>query len=392
MAKIDTNKEKIEEILTRNVTFIKPEGKLKEQLESGKKLRIKFGIDPTGNRIHVGRAATLMKLRDFQLMGHKIVIIVGDFTALVGDASDKEKERPMLTKKDVKNNLKNYLSEIGRIINIRACEIRYNSKWLGKLDFNEIAELANNFSIAEMLDRENFSQRFKNGIRISLREFMYPLMQGYDSVAVKSDVELGGNDQLFNILAGRKLQKAFGQKPQSIIGTKLINAFDGTKMSTSIGNCVFIDEEPNEMFGKLMSGRDEEMESYFETLTRVDMDEARKMIKEDPRAAKAWLAREIVGFFHGEEKAKESEENFNALFRDKGKPTDIEEFSVKKGTQILDFIAESKLVSSKSEGRRLILQNGVKVNNVVASDGTYELIDGDEVRVGKRKWAIVKLT
>ncbi len=391
MTKVNTDTKKINGILTRNVSFLKPKDQLKEQLESGKQLRVKFGIDPTGNRIHVGRASTLIKLREFQDLGHKIVLIVGDFTARVGDASDKTKERPMLTKEDIEKNLENYLTEIGRVLNIDKCEVRNNSEWLGKLDFNEIAELANNFSIAEMLDRENFSQRYKNGIRISLREFMYPLMQGYDSVAIKADVEVGGNDQLFNMLAGRTLQKAFNLDPQSVMGTTLLNAADGTKMSTSIGNCIFIDETPNEMYGKLMASRDEEMIAYFEGLTKVDMEEAQKMIEGDPRSAKAWLAREVVAFFHDEKAAEKAEEEFNAVFRDKGKPTDIPEISIKKGTQLVDFLADEKLVSSKSDGKRLILQNGVKVNSAVAKDGTQELVDGDEVRVGKRKWVIVKI-
>ena len=392
MTKINTDTKKIEGILMRNVSFLKPKDQLKEQLESGKQLRVKFGIDPTGSRIHVGRASTLIKLREFQDMGHQIVLIVGDFTARVGDASDKTKERPMLTKEDIEKNLENYLTEIGRVLDIDKCEVRNNSQWLGKLDFNEIAELANNFSIAEMLDRENFSQRYKKGVRISLREFMYPLMQGYDSVAIKADVEVGGNDQLFNMLAGRTLQKAFGLDPQSVMGTTLLNAADGTKMSTSIGNCIFIDETPNEMYGKLMASRDEEMTSYFEGLTSVDMEEAQKMIESDPRSAKAWLAREVVTFFHDEKAAEKAEEEFNAVFRDKGKPSSIEEFEVKKGIQLLEFMFETKMIASKTEGRHLLEQKGVKVNDATVTDGFHELTDNDEVRVGKRRWAIVKLT
>ncbi|MCK5095896.1 MAG: tyrosine--tRNA ligase [Candidatus Pacebacteria bacterium] len=392
MTKVNIDTKKIEEMLTRNVMFLKPQDQLKEQLEGGKVLRIKFGVDPTGNRIHVGRAATIMKLRDFQDMGHQIVLIIGDFTALVGDASDKIKERPMLKKEEIKENLKNYLQEIGRVIDIDKCEIRYNSEWLGKLDFNEIAEIANNFSVAEMLDRENFSKRYKDGVRISLREFLYPLMQGYDSVMVDADVELGGNDQLFNMLAGRTVQKAFKKSQQSVIGTKLLNAADGTKMSTSIGNCIFVDELANEMFGKIMSGKDEEMETYFEALTRVDMDEARKMIADDPRNAKAWLAKEIVAFFHDEKAAEKAEEEFNTIFRDKGKPEEISKVEAKEGIELLDFMVEAHLIVSKTEGRHLLEQNGVKVNEEVVTAQDKVLMDNDEIRVGKRRWAIVKLT
>jgi len=248
----DSQKKQIIDALERNVSFIKPEGELEKQLKSGKSLRIKFGIDPTGERIHLGRAATLMKLRDFQMLNHKIILIIGDFTARVGDASDKTKERPMLSKEEVDANLKNYIGEIGKIIDIDKCEIKYNSEWLGDLDFNKIAELADNFSIAEMLDRENFNKRFKEGQRISLREFMYPVMQGFDSVMVESDIEVGGNDQLFNMLAGRTLQKAYGQEPQTVVGTHLLNASNGEKMSTSVGNCIFIDDSANDMYGKIM--------------------------------------------------------------------------------------------------------------------------------------------
>lgn len=394
-------KDHIENILKRNISFEKPEGMLQEQLDSGKKLRVKFGIDPTGSRIHMGRAATLMKLRDFQLAGHNIVLIIGDFTALVGDASDKKSERPMLLKEDIAENLKNYLAEIGRIIDIEKCEVRYNSEWLGKLDFNDIGQLADNFSVAEMLDRDNFSKRYKAGKRISLREFLYPLMQGYDSVIIKSDVELGGNDQLFNLLAGRTLQKSFGQKPQSVIGTNLINAANGEKMSTSLGNCIYIDEPANEMFGALMALRDDEMESYFEVLTRVDMDEAKKMITSDPRSAKAWLAREIVSFFHDAESAKQAEQVFNNIFRDGGKPTDMVEI---KGLFSDDPVSKNihpDVISlhpnvlltlqkatgeSKSQIKRLFREGAIKVNGRKRDNEHFVLNRNDEIQIGKKRW------
>ncbi len=380
---------KIKEILTRNVSFIKPEEELEKLLKSGKILRIKHGIDPTGKRIHLGRASTLMKLRDFQELGHKIVLIIGDFTALIGDASDKTKERPMLTKEDVKSNMKNYLNEIRRVINIDKCEIRYNSEWLGNLDFNKIAELADNFSVAEMIDRENFSNRFKNGIRISLREFLYPLMQGFDSVAVKSDIEIGGNDQLFNVLAGRRIQKFYNQKPQVVLGTKLINAIDGLKMSTSMGNCIYIDDSADEMFGKIMAIKDSEMETYFETLTRIDVDKAKKIIAKNPRLAKSLLAKEIVKFFHGEKNALKSEEEFNNVFSKNKKPEKISKVAIPDKSTILDFIIKAKMVSSKSEGRRILEQRGLKINGKTITDDSYKISNGDEVQIGKRRWAEV---
>ncbi|MFH1029977.1 MAG: tyrosine--tRNA ligase, partial [bacterium] len=212
MSKIITDKKKIKELLTRGVVDVIVRGDLEEKLQSGRKLRVKYGIDPTGPKIHLGRASTMRKLAKFQELGHQIVLIVGDFTAQIGDASDKTKERLMLSFKDVQENMKNYLPQIGKILDIDKVEVRYNSEWLGKLNYFDICKHADNFSVAELLDRENFSKRFKSGIRISLREMLYPLMQGYDSVAIKADIEIGGRDQLFNVLAGRTLQEAYGQE------------------------------------------------------------------------------------------------------------------------------------------------------------------------------------
>ena len=373
------------QILQRNISFIKPDGQLAEQLKSGKQLRVKFGIDPTGTRMHLGRAATLLKLRQFQDAGHQIVLIIGDFTALVGDASDKTKERPMLSKQEVDSNLENYLAHMGRVLDISKCELRYNSEWLPKLDFNNIAELANQFSVAELLDRENFSNRFKNGVRISLREFLYPLMQGYDSVVVRSDVELGGNDQLFNILAGRTLQKYFGQEPQSVIGTKLINAANGEKMSTSQGNCIWVDDHPTDMFGALMAMHDNEMINYFEAFTDIDLDEASKIISNDPRDAKLTLSRAITTLFHSAELAGKAEEEWVRQFSHGEKPEQIEEFSLQAGTMLTDFLVENNILTSRSEVRRLLDQGGIRVNGASIADDC-QLQTGDEMQIGKRKW------
>jgi len=217
MPKIITDEKLIDELLSRGTMDVIVKEDLKKKLLSGKPLRIKLGVDPTGPKIHLGRASTMRKLGKLQEMGHKIVLIIGDFTGLVGDASDKDSERPMLTEKQVRENMKDYLKQFKKVFDVDKAEVHYNSEWLAKLNFNDICKLADNFSVAEMIDRENFSKRFKEGKRISLREFMYPLMQGYDSVALKADVEIGGTDQLFNLLAGRTIQKAYGQEPQNII-------------------------------------------------------------------------------------------------------------------------------------------------------------------------------
>ena len=263
MEKIITDEKKIDEILNKAVEECVDKDILREQLLSGKQLRIKLGVDPTGPKIHLGRAIPIRKLREFQKLGHKVVFIVGDFTAQVGDASDKTDKRPMLTKAKIDENLKDYKSQISKIIDVEKAEFVYNSTWLSKLTFNDVTEMAECFSVQQMLARRNFKDRYDAGVEISLREFLYPLMQGYDSVAVKSDVELGGFDQLFNLKAGRILQEHYGQEKQHILISSMLEGLDGRKMSTSWGNIITIVDEPADMFGKLMSLRDELIEKYF---------------------------------------------------------------------------------------------------------------------------------
>ena len=267
--KID--QEKINQILTRGVDEVIDKENLEKKLKSGKKLRIKLGIDPTSPNLHLGRAIPLLKLKDFQEAGHKIVLIIGDFTGLIGDTSDKEAERPMLDSKTIKQNMKTYVAQAGKIIDIKKCEVRYNSEWLGKLDYYEIGKQADQFSLNEFISRENIKKRLDEGKRISLRELLYPLMQGYDSVAVKADVEIGGTDQRFNLLAVRELQRFYKQAPQDIITNPLIEGLDGRKMSSSWENTVNLLDEPNEMFGKIMSLKDEYIIRYFKFCTRIDL-------------------------------------------------------------------------------------------------------------------------
>ena len=294
--KVITDKNKIEEILTRGAVDVIIGESLRKKLMSGKVLKIKFGVDPTGPRIHLGRASTMRKLAKFQELGHKIILLIGDFTALIGDASDKTAQRPMLTREQVKENMKDYLKQIGKILDIKKTEIVYNSEWLGELNYYDICRQADAFSAAQILDRENFSKRFKAGERISLREMLYPLMQGYDSVVVKADIEIGGSDQLFNILAGRELQRLYGQAPQDVITFKLMDGADGRKMSTSWGNVVLITDKPEEIYGKIMSIKDELIIQYFELATDIPMESVReyeqamKGGKTNPRDFKMKLA------------------------------------------------------------------------------------------------------
>ena len=396
---IDKSKQ-VEELLTRGVQEIHIRENLSVALYSGKKLRVKHGIDPTGPKIHIGRAVVLWKLRQFQELGHKIVLIIGDFTAQIGDPSDKLSKRPFLTREQIKKNLKNYLPQIGKILDLSKVEVRYNSEWLAKLNFREISELADLFSVQQMIVRRNFKDRFEKQEEISLREFMYPLMQGYDSVAIKADVELGGEDQLFNLLAGRKIQERYEQKPQDILTTRMVLGLDRRKMSTSWGNVLNIIDPPNEQYGKVMSMHDNLIVEYLELCTRMPMEEVKEIDKQlkskkfNPRDAKARLAFEVVKLYHGEKAAKKAGEEFDRVFRSKELPTDVPEFKLSSSMNVVDLLVVSKLVSSKSEARRLIEQGGVRIADKKIS-GFEEKIspskEGSIIQVGKRKFLRVVL-
>ncbi len=383
------NKE-IETLLSRGVMDVIVREDLEKKISSGKVLRIKLGIDPTGSRLHIGRAVPLRKLRTLQNLGHKIVLIIGDFTGQVGDASDKEAERPMLSEEKVKENMKSYKKYFGKFLDIDKCEVHYNSEWLGKLNFHDICKLADHFSVAEMLDRDNFSKRYKEGKRISLREFLYPLMQGYDSIAIRADIEIGGNDQLFNLLAGRTLQRAFGQEPQNIMTFQLLEGTDGRKMSTTWGNAIYIDDEPNEMFGKIMSIPDSLLMRYFEMCTDEDLSEMKKFAKNDPRNAKVHLAKCIVTEYHSSAAADAAEKDFETKFVKKEVPENIPEFKIlQKEIGILELIAHCKFAPSNSEARRLIQGGGVTLDGEKISDpnAIIKITNAHILKVGKRQWA-----
>jgi len=384
--------EKVDELLSRGVRDVIVKEDLRKKMLSGEKLRVKYGIDPTGPKIHLGRASTMRKLAKFQELGHQIVLIIGDFTAQVGDASDKEAERPMLEKEKIEENMRDYLEQLSRVFDISQAEVCYNSQWLSKLDFNDICRLADNFSVAEMLDRENFSQRFKMGKRISLREFMYPLMQGYDSVAIQADVEIGGTDQLFNVLAGRTIQKALGQKAQNILTFELLEGTDGRKMSTSWGNVVLISDSPKEMFGKIMSIKDNLIEKYFLLCTDVDTKTlgARLLF---PRDAKLDLAEEIVRLYHGQEEARKAREYFLQVFSHREIPTEVPEELALIGERLVDFLTRSGLAKSKSEAKKKIEQKGVSIANQLVEKIDFILEEkhkGKIIKVGKRAFRKIK--
>jgi tyrosyl-tRNA synthetase len=382
-----TDEKQIDELLTRGVEEVIDKENLKKKLLSGKKLRIKLGIDPTSPNIHIGRSIPLLKLRDFQQLGHKIVLIIGDFTGLIGDTSDKESERPMLAEEIIKQNLKNYTDQAGKLIDMEKCEVRYNSEWLGKLDYFEIGKQADVFSLHDFVSRENIKKRLDDNKRISLRELLYPLMQGFDSVAIEADVELGGTDQRFNLLAGRELQRYYKQEPQDIIMNPLIEGLDGRKMSSSWGNTVNLFDEPNDMFGKIMSLKDEFIIKYFVLTTRENIQTIKQyendlISGENPKNIKTKLAFELTKIYHGEEVAKNAEEYFVKTFSKGEIPIDILELKPEQ-YNIVSILIKASFVSSKSEARRVIEQGGVKVNNIVITDTNFVVEPNSTIQKGK---------
>ncbi len=357
--------EKIEEILTRGVAEVIHLDSLRAKLLAGKPLRIKLGIDPTSPNLHIGRACAIWKLRELQDLGHTIVFIIGDFTAVIGDTSDKEAERPMLTREIVEQNLATYLDQAGKILDMSKVETHRNTEWLEKLTYREIGEHADQFSVSDFIARDNIKRRLDAGKRVSLREILYPLMQGYDSVEINADVEIGGTDQKFNILAGRRLQDYFGQEPQNIILLDIIEGLDGRKMSSSWGNTINLTDTPTDMFGKVMSLRDEFIMKYFTFVTRISKERITE-IKEglgrgdNPRDAKLILAEEIVALYHGHDEAVRANEVFLSTFQKKEIPEEIEEVSADAGELLSEVLVKAGIVSSKTDFRRLAEDGAVK--------------------------------
>ncbi len=362
MAKIITDEKLIDELLSRGVEEVIEKANLKKKLMSGKQLRIKLGVDPTSPNLHLGRSVPLLKLKDFQDLGHKAVFIVGDFTGLIGDTSDKDAERPMIDSKTIKKNLKSYKEQVGKIIDLKRAEFHFNSNWLKKLNFTDINELANVFSVNSFIQRDNIRRRITTGKRVSLREVLYPLMQGYDSVAVKSDVEIGGVDQRFNLLAGRTLQEHASQVPQNIVMTTFpVEGTDGRKMSSSWGNTINFLDTPEDMFGKVMAVRDILVMKYFNLLTRVSgIEEYKKQFESDPKGVKKKLAGEIVKMYHSEKNAEKAEENWENTFSKKEIPEDIKIVKAGKGEKLGDVLVKNGLLPSNSEFARRLKGSAVK--------------------------------
>jgi tyrosyl-tRNA synthetase len=391
----------MDDLLTRGVDKIIGQEELEEALKSKRKLRIKFGVDPTRPDLHLGHAVPLFKLRQLQDMGHTVIFLIGDYTTKIGDPSGKSKTRPMLSDEEIAANVKTYLDQVGRLLNVKKAEIRYNSEWLGKLSFGDLISLASNVSVAQTIERDDFKNRLASGQELALHELLYPLMQAYDSVALEADVEFGGSDQLFNLMAGRALQKKLGQQPQVVFTCELLVGLDGAKkMSKSLDNYVGVTDAPLDMYGKIMSLPDTLIAPYYKLCTTVELSIIEALVKTlaagaNPRDSKASLAREIVRQYHGDTAALKAESDWNHQFRDKGKPKDIEEFAFHSSEYptLVELLVGAGLAASKNEARALIAQGGVRLDDEVIQTGAEpKLKTGHILQVGKRRYLKLKVS
>lgn len=391
------------EIIKRGVLEIinekELEDKIRRSLEQGRPLRIKLGIDPTAPDIHLGFAVVLRKLKDFQGLGHQIVLIIGDFTAKIGDPSGRKKTRPQLTNEEIARNMKTYLEQISKILDVSKLEIRYNSEWLNSLTLADIISLASQFTLQQILAREDFKNRIKAESPLHIHEILYPLCQAYDSLKVKADIEIGGMDQKFNCLLGRDLQKDVGEEPQTIILMPILTGPDRRKMSKSYGNYIGIAEPPQEMFNKIMSIPDDLMKEWFILCTDLSAEEIDRILKEEhPMEAKKILAYEITKLYHGQETAEKAKEEFERVFQQRETPSEailLEVTQEKLNLSLLDLLHDLGVVKSKSEGRRLLNAGAIEINNQIVSfekQNKVSLKDGDIIRVGKKRFYRLKIS
>ena len=391
------------DILSVGIEEIIPEHQLEKQIEKSinenKPLRVKFGCDPSRPDLHIGHAVLLRKLRQFQDFGHMAVLIIGDFTAMIGDPTGKNKTRPQLTMEETQENAKSYIDQATIVLSKENLEIVYNSEWLSKLNFGDVIKIASKYTVAQMLERDDFTKRYNSGKPISLHEFMYPLAQGYDSVIVKSDIELGGTDQKFNLLVGRALQKEYGQSPQSVITAPLLEGTDGVeKMSKSNDNYVALTDSADDMYGKILSIPDTMISKYYEFCTNIIKEDLEKITREldsgsvNPRDTKRALARDVVSIYYDEDTSLKAEQNFDQLFISKQIPDDIPECSLSESMRLIDIMVSNKLVSSNGEAKRMIKQGAVKINDEKMDDGFMLIDPGSEniLKVGKRRFLKIK--
>ncbi|RZP24036.1 tyrosine--tRNA ligase [bacterium] len=387
------------ELISRGVEEIIPEQELRHKIENSikndKPLIVKLGCDPSRPDLHIGHSVVLRKLRHFQDLGHQAVLVIGDFTAMIGDPTGRNKTRPQLTIEDARDNAKTYLDQSGAVLNMDTLRVVYNSKWLNEMSFSDVIKLSSSTTVARMLERDDFNKRYASKVPISLHEFLYPLAQAQDSVELVSDVELGGTDQKFNLLMGRNLQKIVGQKPQCILTMPILEGTDGIeKMSKSYGNDIGISDSANDMYGKTLSIPDNIMLSWFTLATDVDKNHLHEVSQKledgsiNPMGLKRELARKIVTLYHDENKAIEAENHFNKVTVSKGVPDDIDDYQLKEDDLLVNIIADSGLLNSKSEARRMIKQSAVKIDGETVTDIHYKITTSDSfiLKIGKRKF------
>ena len=387
------------ELISRGAEEIIPEAelrsKLKRSIKTNKPLNVKLGCDPSRPDLHMGHSVVLRKLKHFQDLGHRAVLVIGDFTAMIGDPSGRNKTRPQLTLDEARDNAETYLDQAKAILDMNGLKVFYNSEWLDKMSFSEVIKLASSTTVARMLERDDFTKRYDSEVPISLHEFLYPLAQAQDSVELVSDIELGGTDQKFNLLMGRNLQRDIGQEPQCILTMPILEGTDGVeKMSKSYGNDIGISDSANDMYGKTLSIPDEIMLSWYRLAADVEdnfLQKIKKKLKDNsinPMEVKRELARKIVEIYYNKEKAIEAENYFNNITVSKGMPDEINEFLLDKEDLLVNIIVDSGLLKSKSEARRMIKQSAVRIDGEIIKDIQYSLIPGQEkiLKVGKRRF------
>ncbi len=395
------------DLLSRGAIDVVVPDELLAKLKEGRPLRIKYGADPSAPDLHLGHSVPLRRLKQFQELGHQVIFIIGDYTGRIGDPSGRTKTRPILSEEEIKRNAATYVEQVGKILDVEQAQIVYNSQWFGQMNASELLSLASHYTVARMLERDDFALRIREGIPISILEMLYPLIQGYDSVAVEADVEIGGSDQLFNFLVGRDIMRAYGLTPQAVMTWPLLVGTDGQqKMSKSLGNYIGITEPPGEMFGKLMSIPDELMPQYYELLLAKtpsevqQLQEAIQSGQRHPREAKADMAEAVATMYHNADAAEEARAEFDRVFAGRQLPTEIPHLTLSPkdlpgGTiGTVELVLAAGFAESKGEARRLIRQGAVSINDEVVSDemAQLEVATGDILRVGKRRFARIILS
>ena len=388
------------DLLMRGFEEIISREELEKKLSSGKVLRVKAGFDPTAPDLHLGHTVLINKLKLFQDLGHKIIFLIGDFTGMIGDPTGKNSTRPPLSKDEVSNNAKTYVEQISKILDVNNLDLVFNSHWLNNLKINDLVHLTSLYTVARMIERDDFSKRLSSKKPISIHEFLYPLFQGYDSVELKSDIEIGGTDQKFNLLMGRNLQRDIGQEPQCILTMPILEGTDGIeKMSKSYGNDIGLSDSANDMYGKTLSIPDEIILSWYTLAVDVGQSKLKEIEEKlnepstNPMNIKRQLARQIVASYFDKEKAMEAENNFNNITVSKGIPEDIQEYKLKEEMLLVNIIYDSGLLPSKSEARRMIKQSAVRIDGDVIHEINLELMPGDTriLKVGKRRFLKIRV-